>query len=225
MTSLNTVHAPALGKRMEPAEVARLFKPRSIAVVGASANPERFSGKIIPTLLRQGYQGAIYPINPSRASIGELPCYPDLASIPGDVDCVVYALAAEHIAGVLDQCPEKNVRLMVVSSAGFAERGDEIGDQLQQLLVSKAAETKVRVLGPNCIGFINLIDRACVTSAAALSWPDIPSGRIGLVSQSGGLGLASILYGALEDGVSFSHVITTGNEADLDTIDVARFLV
>lgn len=210
---------------MEPAAIAQLFKPRSIAVVGASANPERFSGKIIPTLLRQGYRGAIYPINPGRSNIGELPCYPDLASVPGDVDCVVYALAAEHIDSVLDQCQQKHVRLMVVSSAGFAERGDELGQALQGRLVARAAEAGVRVLGPNCIGFINLADRVCVSSAAAMAWSDMPAGRIGLVSQSGGLGLASILYGALEDGVSFSHIITTGNEADLDTIDVARFLV
>lgn len=225
MTSLNVAEAARAGVRMEPSEIARLFKPRSIAIVGASANPERFSGKIIPTLRRQGYKGAIYPVNPARSTIGDLPSYPDLASIPGDVDCVVYALAAEHIAGVLDQCPQKKVRLMVVSSAGFAERGDDAGHQLQETLVSRAAANGVRVLGPNCIGFINLVDQICVSSAAALAWPAIPMGRIGLVSQSGGLGLASILYGALEDGVSFSHIVTTGNEADLDTIDVARFLI
>lgn len=220
------IQLAAAGKeRMAPEEIARLFRPESIAVVGASANPERFSGKIIPTLKRQGYQGAIYPINPGRSSIADLPCYPDLASVPEDVDCVVYALAAEHIDGVLEQCRQKQVRLMVVASAGFAERGDDYGQQLQDRLVERAAEVGVRVLGPNCIGFINLVSRACVSSAAAMAWPDMPVGRIGLVSQSGGLGLASILYGALEDGVSFSHIITTGNEADLDTIDVARYLV
>lgn len=225
MKEADTQRAASGAGRMAPEDIARLFKPESIAVVGASANPERFSGKIIPTLQRQGYRGAIHPVNPGRSSIGGLPCHPDLASVPGDVDCVVYALAAENIEGVLAQCREKRVRLMVVSSAGFAERGDAEGQELQDRLVALAAEAGVRVLGPNCIGFINLIDRVCVSSAAAMSWPDVPAGRIGLVSQSGGLGLASILYGALEDGVSFSHVITTGNEADLDTIDVARFLV
>lgn len=225
---MNDIAVPSVDPvrtRMEPADIARLFKPASIAVVGASSNPERFSGKIIPALLRQGYRGRIYPVNPARAQIGELPCYPDLSSVPGDVDCVVYALPAEHIDGVLQQCPQKRVRLMVVSSAGFAERGDDHGRALQDRLVARAAQAGVRVLGPNCIGFANLVDRTCVSSAAAMSWPDIPAGRIGLVSQSGGLGLASILYGALEDGMAFSHIVTTGNEADLDTIDVARFLV
>ncbi len=225
MNGVNVQSAASSASRAGPEEIALLFKPDSIAVVGASANPERFSGKIIPTLQRQGYQGAIHPINPGRNTIAGLTCYPDLASVPGKVDCVVYALAAEHIDAVLDQCPEKGVKLIVVSSAGFAERGDDIGQALQDRLVSRAAEAGVRVLGPNCIGFINLVDRACVTSAAAMAWPDMPAGHIGLVSQSGGLGLASVLYGALEDGVSFSHIITTGNEADLDTIDVARFLV
>ncbi len=211
--------------RMAPAEVARLFNPKSIAVVGASANPERFSGKIIPSLLRQGYRGAIYPVNPGRDTIGGLPCYPDLAAVPGEVDCVVYALAAEHIEAVLEQCREKRVRLMVVSSAGFAERGDAQGEAMQESMLARARVAGVRVLGPNCIGFINMVNRVCVSSAAAASWPDIPRGGIGLVSQSGGLGLATILYSALEEGISFSHIVTTGNEADLDTIDIVRYLI
>lgn len=222
---VDTQRAVLRADRMRPSEIASLFKPKSIAVVGASANPERFSGKIIPSLVRQGFAGAIYPVNPGRAEIDGRQCYPDLASVPGTVDCVVYALAAEHIESILSQCKQKQVRLMVVSSAGFAERGDDHGQELQDHLVARAAEAGVRVLGPNCIGFINLVDRTCVSSAAAMAWPNMPTGRIGLVSQSGGLGLASILYGALEDGVSFSHIITTGNEADLDTIDVANFLV
>ncbi|MGP1615538.1 MAG: CoA-binding protein, partial [Pollutimonas bauzanensis] len=221
---LNNQLMPARA-RMAPADVAGLFKPKSIAVVGASANPERFSGKIIPSLLRQGYGGAIYPVNPGRGNIGGLACYPDLAAVPGDVDCVVYALAAEHIGAVLDQCRDKRVRLMVVSSAGFAERGDAQGVAMQESMLARARAAGVRVLGPNCIGFINMVSRVCVSSAAAASWPDIPRGGIGLVSQSGGLGLATILYSALEDGISFSHIVTTGNEADLDTIDIARYLI
>lgn len=203
----------------------QLFSPTSIAIVGASANPDRFSGKIIPTLLRQGYTGKIYPINPNREFISDLPCYPDLASVPTDVDCVVYALSAQHIDGVLDECIEKNVQLLTILSAGFAETGKPQDAHKQTMVVEKARASGIRVLGPNCIGFANFTDSVCVSSAAVMDWPNISAGRIGLVSQSGGLGLASILYDALEAGVYFSHVITTGNEADLDTIEIASALV
>nr|WP_246600673.1 acetate--CoA ligase family protein [Candidimonas humi] len=208
-----------------PGSLAELFSPRSVAVLGASANPERFSGKIVPTLLRQGFGGAIYPINPARTHIAGLPCYGRLLDVPGDVDCVVFALAAEHIEAAIAQCAQKCVKLLVVCSAGFAEQGDDGGVALQENMLRLASKAGIRVLGPNCIGFANLVARVCISSAAAMSWPDIPQGRIGLVSQSGGLGLASILHAALEAGIAFSHIVTTGNEADLNTMEIARFLV
>jgi len=221
----SAVPAPARGARLPPAEVAALFRPRSIAVIGASSNPTRFSGKIIPTLLRQGFEGVIYPINARSPQVAGLTCYPRLSAIPGPVDCIIYAVAPEHMHEALDGARERGVKLMVVASAGFAERGDAEGQALQDDLVRLAHANGMRVIGPNCLGFANFEDRICATAAAAMDWPAMPRGRIGMVSQSGGLGLASILYAALEEGIGFSHVVTTGNEADLDTIDVARFLV
>lgn len=205
--------------------LAALFNPKSIAVIGASSNPTRFTGKIIPTLLRQGYKGTIYPVNPRSAEIAGLKCYPELAAIPGKVDCIVYALAPEQMHTALRGAKELGASLLVVASAGFAERGDDEGRRLQDELVALAHENGMRVIGPNCIGFANFADHVCATAAAAMDWPDIQPGRIGLVSQSGGLGFATVLFNALEEGIGFSHVVTTGNEVDLDTIDIARFLV
>jgi acyl-CoA synthetase (NDP forming) len=223
MSSLN----PTAGtrERAPAASLAALFSPKSIAVIGASSNPTRFTGKIIPTLLRQGYKGAIYPVNAKSAEIAGIKCYPELTAIPGQVDCIVYALAPEQMHTALRGAKQLGAQLLVVASAGFAERGDEEGKRLQDELVALAHENGMRVLGPNCIGFANFADHICATAAAAMDWPDIPPGRIGLVSQSGGLGFATVLFNALEEGIGFSHVVTTGNEADLDTIDVARFLV
>ncbi|HEY4296614.1 MAG TPA: acetate--CoA ligase family protein [Paraburkholderia sp.] len=211
--------------RASPDTVSALFRPRSVAVIGASSNPTRFSGKIIPTLQRCGFSGAIYPVNAGRAEIAGLRCFPDLASVPGQVDCVVYAIAAEQILPMIDEMARKGVKLLVVSSAGFAERGDDEGVALQAGLVAACRLHGIRVLGPNCIGFANFAAGTCISSAAALEWPAAPAGGIGLVSQSGGLGLATILYCALAEGIGFSNIVTTGNEADLDTIDVARSFV
>jgi acyl-CoA synthetase (NDP forming) len=217
--------AAAKRERASAESLAALFSPKSIAVIGASSNPTRFTGKIIPTLLRQGYKGTIYPVNASRSEIAGLPCYPELSAIPGPVDCIVYALAPEQMHAALRGAKRLGAKLLVVASAGFAERGDAEGKRLQDELVALAHENGMRVIGPNCIGFANFVDRICATAAAAMNWPDIQPGRIGLVSQSGGLGFATVLFNALEEGIGFSHVVTTGNEADLDTIDIARFLV
>ena len=212
-------------ERQSPASVTALFRPRSVAVVGASSNPSRFSGKIIPTLQRHGFSGAIHPVNAGRSEIAGLRCYPDLASIPGEVDCVVYAIAAEQIMPMLDEIARKRVKLLVIASAGFAERGDDEGRALQAEVVAFCRAHGIRVLGPNCIGFANFAAHVCISSAAALEWKDVPEGSIGLVSQSGGLGLATLIYSALEQGIGFSNIVTTGNEADLDTIDIARSFV
>jgi acetate---CoA ligase (ADP-forming) len=212
-------------ERQSPASVTALFRPRSVAVIGASSNPSRFSGKIIPTLQRHGFSGSIYPVNAGRSEIAGMRCYPDLASIPGEVDCVVYAIAAEQIMPMLDEIARKRVKLLVIASAGFAERGDDEGRALQAEVVAFCRAHGIRVLGPNCIGFANFAAHVCISSAAALEWKDVPEGSIALVSQSGGLGLATLIYSALEQGIGFSNIVTTGNEADLDTIDIARSFV
>jgi acetate---CoA ligase (ADP-forming) len=211
--------------RASAEEIGGLLAPRSIAVIGASANPTRFGGKIVPSLQRHGYKGDIYPINPGRAEVSGLRCYPSLVEVPGEIDCVVFGVAPSQIMPVLEQCAAKSVKLVVVASAGFAESGMPEGEALQLEAAAFARRHGIRLLGPNCIGFGNFVERTFVSAAAALEWSDIPTGRIGVVTQSGGLGLATIIYSALDEGISFSHIVSTGNEADLDTIDVARFFV
>lgn len=217
--------SPEAYQRAQPHDIGTLFSPKSIAVIGASSDPTRFSGKIVPTLLRHGFPGNIYPINPGRPEVNGLKTYPSLGEVPGSIDCVVFGIAASQIMPVLEQCAQKQVKLLVIASAGFAESGTPEGKALQQDVADFARRHGIRVLGPNCIGFGNFGEHVFVTAAAVMEWQNIPVGRIGLVSQSGGLGLATLMYGALEEGISFSHVISTGNEADLDTIDVARFFV
>lgn len=224
--------APAVAAKTElnpsraaAADIARLLTPGSIAIIGASADTSKFSGRFAPYLQRQGYAGAIYPINARRSEVAGLKAYADLAAIPGAVDCAIYSIAAGDIEPWLAACEAKGVQLLVITSAGFAERGDDEGARLQALVSAFARRTGIRVIGPNCVGFVNLVARVAAAAAAVLEWPDIPMGRIGVVSQSGGLGMGSVLFGGLREDIAFSYLVSTGNEADLDLVDFGRFLV
>ncbi|MDF1855307.1 CoA-binding protein [Pseudooceanicola sp.] len=202
-----------------------LFTPRSIAVVGASSNPTRFTGRIVPSLLRHGFPGAIYPVNPNREEIAGQRCYPSVQDLPDSVDCVIYGLGPGNVLDTLDGLASKGVKLMFCGAAGFAETGEAEGIALQQAMADKARGLGIRVLGPNCIGFANFHDHIGAAAAAAMEWPDIPAGDVGVSSQSGGLAFASIIYCGLTEGVGFSHMISTGNEADLDAIECAEALI
>ncbi len=201
-----------------------VLAPRSIAIIGASADETKFSGRIMPYLLRNGYDGAPYPINARRAEILGRPCYPDLTAVPGQVDCVVYSIAAEGIDVILEQCETKGVKLLLVTSAGFAERGDAEGIARQERLLAFARRTGIRVLGPNCVGFLNPVDGVAMAAAVVLEFPNRPSGRIGLISQSGGIGMATVPFNAFERRIGFSRIINTGNEADLELAELTDFL-
>lgn len=212
--------------RSQGAELARLFSPRSIAIIGASADPAKFSGRFVPYLQRHGFAGAIYPINARRDDIGGVRCYPELGAVPGEVECVIYAAAAGEAQQALAACASKGVRLIVMTSAGFAERGDDEGRRMESALADLARRSGARLLGPNCVGFLNAVQGIAAAAAAAFEWePPLPRGRIGVASQSGGLAMASIILGGWSEGIGFSHVLSTGNEADLDIVDAGRFLL
>ncbi|MGE4243462.1 acetate--CoA ligase family protein [Ramlibacter sp.] len=221
MNTSTNIRARVAGKDLAP-----LFAPKSIAIIGASADPAKFSGRFVPYLKRHNYAGAIYPINARRDEIAGERCYPDLASVPGDVDCVIYAAAASDAPQALAPCADKHVKLIVMTSAGFAERGDDEGRQAEAALVRLARDAGARVLGPNCVGFLNCVDSVAGAAAAAFEHePPFPRGRIGVASQSGGIAMASIIIGGWSEGIGFSHVLSTGNEADLDIADAGRFLL
>ena len=197
-----------------------LLTPRSIAIVGASSDPSKFSGRVLGALVRHGFTGKIYPINSKQDSIAGLRAYTSLDDITEPIDCVLYSIAASSISEVLSAC-ERNghVKLLVVTSAGFAERNDEQGHALQASLSAFAERTGTRVMGPNCLGFLNTIDATALAAGAVLEVPDLGVGRIGVVSQSGGLAFGTILIGGHQRGIAYSRIITTGNEADLDLVD------
>ena len=199
----------------------RLFRPRSVAVVGASAHEESISGRPLKLLRDYRFPGAVYPVNPRHAALGGLPCYPDLRSLPEGPDVVLVGVRAELVPGVLEQCGAVGAGCAVVFSSGFAEGGDPMA---QERLSRIAGETGVRVLGPNCQGLVNLAEGIPLSFSASLDTARRPLGPVAYISQSGAFGFASFAMAA-DQGVGFRYVATTGNQADLDVVDLGRYVL
>jgi len=207
------------------AELERVFRPRSVAVVGASSDPGKFGGKVMGYLTRHGYAGTILPINPKYDTLDGWPCYASVSAIPADipVDAVLIAVPRERAVDVVRECGPRGAAAVVFTS-GFAEAPGE-GAALQRALADEGRRAGVRILGPNSFGYVNFVDRVTASPAIALRHGAIDAGRIGLVSHSGGAALGSIYAMARERGIAFSHIICPGNESDIDACEVIEFLV
>ncbi|WYX30835.1 acetate--CoA ligase family protein [Achromobacter denitrificans] len=202
----------------------RLLDPRSIAFIGASADPKRLGGIAIDHLVDFGYGGAVYPVNPKYPQMHGLVCYPDVESLPQAPDLVVLAIGAEAVLPTLRRCHERGIRAAIVYAAGFAE-ADEAGVARQQELVDFANETGMAVCGPNCMGLANLNTRAISAFATLLKdYPPSEPGHVALLTQSGNM--CAVIYGAGRDrGVRFNQFINTGNEACLEFAQYLDYLV
>ncbi len=203
--------------------VDALFRPESIAIVGASENIDRISGRLLYYLERHGYANPIYPINPRRDEVRGLTCYPSLLDVPGSIDLVLVMLAAEQCVDVIRQAGRVGAKAAVVYGSGFAETGRE-GESLQEQLSVTAREEGVRVLGPNCQGVINLAEGVAASFTRSLDLTPLRVGSVAYLGQSGALG-GSVLNLAQERGLGFSAWASTGNQADLDVLDLAEVLV
>jgi acetyltransferase len=194
------------------------FKPRSIAVVGASREPKKVGHKIFRNLVDSGFQGSLYPINPKAEDLIGFKCYPSVTEVPDDVDLAVIAVPAKIVPIVAEQCGVKGVRGIVVISAGFSETGRE-GTLLERKLLAVCREHDMRLQGPNCLGIINTPSRMNASFAVA----NPSSGNVAFVSQSGALG-STILNWALQNDVGFTSFVSLGNESDLNAADFLEAL-
>lgn len=202
------------------AALARLFHPESVAVVGASADPDKLTGRPIAYLQKHGFAGTIYPINPRTDRIAGLACYPDVESLPSPPDVGLVLLGAELAIEAVRQLAEMGAGAAIVLAGGFGESGAE-GRRRHEALC--AAAGRMRLLGPNTIGLVNLIDRIALSASGALEIAELQPGTIGVVSQSGGI-LGSLLSRAAGRGIGLSKLIATGNEADIEVSDCVEFL-
>lgn len=195
-----------------------LLKPESVAVVGASRFENKVGYVILKNIISGGYKGKVYPINPHVDNILGLKCYPKVSAISDGVDMAVIAVPAEKVLEVIEDCGQIGVKVLVVISAGFKEVGLE-GAKRETELVSIAKRYGMRVLGPNCLGYINTSIGLNASFAAAMP----PKGHIAFISQSGAL-LTSLIDRAPIEGLAFSKIVSLGNKADLSEIDYIRLL-
>lgn len=199
--------------------IERLIRPRSVAVIGASADPAKTSGRPVSYLRKHGFAGAIYPVNPKVADVGGLACYTDVASLPDVPDVGLVLLGAERAHIAVRELSEKGAAAAIVLASGFTETGAEGAARQKQLM---EAAGSMRLLGPNTIGLVNLTDNIVLSASGALAMDHFPLGAIGLVSQSGGI-LGALLSRAAARGVGLSKLVSTSNEADLELADFIDF--
>ncbi|MCX7634658.1 MAG: acetate--CoA ligase family protein [Syntrophales bacterium] len=193
-----------------------LFKPQSVALIGASATPGKLGYDILYNLIHAGFTGPIYPINPKAASVLDLPAYKDIASTPQPADLAVIVIPARMVPATLEECGKAGVKSAIVITGGFAEAG-EAGEALQEELAATAKRYGIRVIGPNCQGLNHPHHNLCA------SWPLITTkGRMAFISQSGTVGAALIDW-ASEEHLGVSVFVSLGNRADVDEADCIRY--
>jgi acyl-CoA synthetase (NDP forming) len=201
--------------------IHRLLKPRSVAVIGASADPAKTAGRPVSYLLKHGFGGAIYPVNPKVREIGGLECHPDIASLPETPDVGIVLLGAERAHLAVRELATRGCPAAIVLASGYTETGEQ-GARRQQQLIEAAGS--MRILGPNTIGLVNLTDSIVLSASGALEMDHFPAGAIGVVSQSGGI-LGSLLSRAAARGIGLSKLVSTSNEVDLELADFIDALV
>lgn len=195
-----------------------LMHPASVAVIGASSDKTRIGGRPVHYLKEGGFTGAIYPINPGREEVQGLKAYPSVEDVPGPVDCAIIATPTDAVLPAIQSCARKGVRAAVIFSAGLAEMGEE-GQRIQDEILAVARAHDMRLLGPNCLGMFNTANGTFLTFSGTYDDVVGTSGRIGLVSQSGGYA-GELVKQAKRIGLTFGSWITTGNEADVEAGEV-----
>jgi len=196
----------------------RFFNPKSVAIVGASREPGKVGYEILTNIINAGYEGKIFPVNPKAQEIGRFKCYSDLEAIGEVPELVIIVVPAGIVPDIMNQCAAIGVKAVIIITAGFKEIGEQ-GRQLEQKVVQIAKQAGIRVIGPNCLGVM-----ATANKLNASFGGDLPkAGTIGYLSQSGAL-LAAILDMANAGGIGFSKLVSIGNKADVDELDVIEAL-
>lgn len=198
-----------------------LLAPRSVAIIGASADPKKTSGRPVTYLLKHGFKGKIFPVNPKVDVISDLPCFAAISALPQAPDVAIVLLAASRVAGAVAELAAMGTQYAIILASGFGETGPK-GQALQEELLASAG--KMRLLGPNTIGLVNVTDGISLSASAALEADKQQTGGIALVSQSGGI-LGAILSRGVAQGLGFSKLISTSNEVDLEIADFVSALV
>jgi acetyl coenzyme A synthetase (ADP forming)-like protein len=201
------------------AAIRPILEPRGVAVIGASREHGTVGGQLFHNALEAGFEGVVYPVNPSADVVQSVRAYPSVTEVPDDVDLAVIAVPAPAVLEVARECADKGVPALVVISAGFAETGAE-GAELQRRLVETCRAAGMRLVGPNCLGILNTAEHAHLNVTFAPATP--PQGGVGFATQSGALGLALIDLASAR-GLGVSSFASIGNRADITANDFLEY--
>ena len=199
------------------------LNPKSVAIIGASADPKKTGSRVQRFLVSHGYKGNIFPVNPNREEIFGLRCYPNLRTIPEQVDHIFVAVEGNKIINALEDAISIKVRCATILSGGFSESGSD-GNQFEKHIFKIAKNGNLRILGPNSIGLINISDNVILTANAMLELQDLKKGDLSVISQSGSL-IGALLAHGHSRGIGFSKLISVGNESDLSVGEIGKILV
>lgn len=198
--------------------VRRLLSPGSVAVIGASRRPGTLGHLLMRTIIEGGFNGPVYPVNPAATHVASVRSYPSVLEIPDPIDLAVIVVPASAVETVLEQCARKHVGGLVVISSGFADAG-AAGAELEHRMVAEARRHGMRLIGPNCMGIVNTDPSVSLNATFS---PSVPAGRIGFISQSGGLGVV-ILDEMSRRGLGISTFVSAGNKADVSGNDLLHY--
>ena len=197
-----------------------IFSPESVAVIGASTTPGKVGHDIFANILRGGFTGTLYPVNPNARSILSVRAYPNIREIPDAVDLAIIILPPKPALNAVAESIEKGVKGVVIVSAGFREVGGE-GLEIEDRIVALCKEAGIRLVGPNCLGVINPLPAVRLNASFSARMPK--AGNISFISQSGAL-CTAVLDFAADREFGFSKFISIGNKADVDELDLLRYL-
>ena len=204
----------------DPKDALRVaLAPRSIALIGASENPNKIGGRPLAYLSRFGFQGAIYPINPTRQEVQGVRCFSGLAALPATPDVAIVAVAGDRAVEAVDECGAAGVKLAIVMSSGFGE-ADAEGKRKEAAMAARARANGMRVVGPNSQGLANFGTGAVASFSTMFIEAPPQDGPIGIISQSGAMSV--IPYGLLRArGIGVRHSHATGNDCDVTVCELA----
>jgi len=212
-------------------DLGALLWPRTVALIGASADADSLRGRIFNVMRSHAFAGQLYPVSRSSAEVLGLEAYPTVADLPQPADLAVIIIPAKHVPEELERCGKAGVKSAVVLSSGFAEAVGEEGSEMQAEIRAIAQRYGMAVMGPNSEGFANIAANLCPTFSPAMEAgerPLVPAGRprpqLAVAAQSGGIGFAFFDHGRAKE-LSFRYVVTTGNEACLEALDFADFIL
>ena len=196
-----------------------LFRPKAVAVIGASTKELSIGNVIIKNLQTYGYKGKIYPINPTAPDVRGLKAYKALDEIPGEVDVAHIIIPAKLVPQAIEECGKKGVKAVIINSAGFSEMGEE-GKRLQEVFLANARKHNVRVFGPNCQGIINTDPALKAYCNFTFTYPE--PGSVSVVALSGGVG-ALIMQALFDEGIGMRMYASNGNACDLSIPEILRY--